>query len=149
MCRNAHLRHSTEDDHLLRSVFYKWTTWVQGRKDLRERWLGYHKKLDRNMRNRMFLAFVEVVRERRCVRGLVKRQLQKSNRKLLNRCFQGWISFMQVSILFCTISLSLESCRNMLKTCNTLRLLKLLSNRTTSAQRKLTRYPRGERKYGL
>ncbi|KAG0623424.1 hypothetical protein M758_3G173700 [Ceratodon purpureus] len=96
LSKNAHMRRSVQDDHLLRSVFYKWTTWVKGRKDLRERWQGYHRKLGRNLRNRTFMAFVDVVWERKRVRRLVERQLQKSNRRLLNRCFQGWISFMQM-----------------------------------------------------
>lgn len=96
LSRNQHFRRTAPENRLMHSMFLKWRTLVKDAKYKRTQWIGNYKKLDRKMVGRRFLAFADVVRTRKCIRGLITRQLKKSGRTLVSRCFQKWISFMQV-----------------------------------------------------
>ncbi|XP_073386590.1 uncharacterized protein [Physcomitrium patens] len=94
--KNFYLLRPFEDNRILRTMFHQWRIRVKYNEYLRKRDQAFRKKLNRKMVRRCFMAYLDVVKARKCVRGVIARQLRKSNRKLLNRCFQSWIAFMQM-----------------------------------------------------
>lgn len=91
--KNRYLRRSA---HMLHPMFYNWCLYTVNKKYRRKKFTDDLKKLSRRMVYRRFIAYVNIVKERKRIRGLITRVLSKYQRRLLMKCFQSWISFMQV-----------------------------------------------------